>query len=398
MAPEISRLPRMLSSRAFTGTCLSLGLLVAALGFVVLADLTQLLFQVPREVTMITFSVRVALMVIGLAAMTCGYLIARRHGHFGRRARRWALGAFIVMFVFGYLNAPYLMFRSDHQGARFVGIEAIRNAPNVPITDDVEVFVVEINGDARAYPLDWIIQPHIAGDEIGGEKVALTYCSLSHLGMAVTPELEGRELDLRVMTQLKNNLVMYDTHTDRPIQQIWARFEDGEERMREWPTRVMSFGAFRRLYPDGLVYHKPAYNPWDRLTRWMMYTVVGYQHAMDAPVFPTIEEFDERLPNKSYVYGMRVGAAKAAFTLDYIKRNGGIVNTEVGGTPIALVYFEEYEYVDAFERVIDGREVVVSEIDPYGVTPHGRLPRAVMASEVFWVIWSTFYPDTSLFT
>jgi hypothetical protein len=128
----------------------------------------------------------------------------------------------------------------------------------------------------------------------------------------------------------------------------------------------------------------------------MVYSVVGLQHAIEAPVFPTIHEFDTRLPNKAYVYGVRVGDTKVAFTLDYIERNGGMVNTEVGGKPLVLVYFEDYGFVDAFERTAGGDVITVTEIDPYGRTPQGQLERAVMASEVFWFIWSTFYPDTGL--
>jgi hypothetical protein len=93
---------------------------------------------------------------------------------------------------------------------------------------------------------------------------------------------------------------------------------------------------------------------------------------------------------------VRVGDTKVAFTLDYIERNGGMVNTEVGGKPLVLVYFEDYGFVDAFERTAGGDVITVTEIDPYGRTPQGQLERAVMASEVFWFIWSTFYPDTGL--
>lgn len=386
----------LLSSRRFTAAYLVTALLVAFAGFAILADLTQFVIEVPRWVTMGTFSIRWELMALGLASMAAGYLIGRRRGYFSKRLLNGCAVAFVLMFVFGYLNAPYLMFRTQHHGARFVPIDAIRNAPVFTLKDSDEVFVVEINGDARAYPLDWIMQPHIAGDIIGGEDVALTYCSLSHLGMAVTPKIGGRKLDLVLMTQLKNNLVMFDANTEKPIQQIWAHFEGSKERMREWPTRVMSFEAFRRLYPEGLVFFNPALNPWDKVVRWMMYSIVGYQHVIEQPVFPTVHEFDTRLPNKAYVYGVRMNGEKMAFTLDFIKRQGNIVNTEVGGVPLALVYFEDYDYVDAFVRTLDGEVITVEAIDPFGVTPQGTLERAVMASEVFWFIWSTFYPDTGV--
>jgi hypothetical protein len=369
--------------KVLTSSCLLIAMVVAAIGFVVLADLTQFVVEVPRWVTMFIHRIRMELFWVGILAMAVGYVLGRKHQLFSRRFLNWSLAAF-------------LMFRTQQHNAAFITIEQLRKIPMVQVTDSAEVFVVEINGDARAYPLDWMAQPHVAGDTIGGQDVAMTYCSLSHLGMAVTPELNDQKLDLKLLTQLQNNLVLYDTRTNKPIQQIWASFEGEHSRMREWPTRVMTFGAYRALYPNGHVFYNPANNPWNKLVRWMVFSVVDLQHAVEAPVFPTIHEFDTRLPNKTFVYGVRVGDAKTAFTLDYIKRNGGIVNTEVGGKPLVLVYFEDYGFVDAFERRLGGEAVTVTEIDPYGMTPQGRLERAVMASEVFWFIWSTFYPDTDL--
>ncbi len=382
--------------KVFASACLLIAMVVAAIGFVVLADLTQFVVEVPRWVTIFIHRIRMELFWVGVLAMAVGYVLGRKNNFFSKRFLNWSLAAFLLMALSGYINPPFLMFRTQQHNAAFITIEQLRKVPKVQVTDSAEVFVVEINGEARAYPLDWMAQPHVAGDIIGGEDVAMTYCSLSHLGMAVTPELNDQKLDLKLLTQLQNNLVLYDTRTNKPIQQIWASFEGEQSRMREWPTRVMTFGAYRALYPNGEVFFNPAYNPWNKLVRWMVFSVVELQHAVEAPVFPTIHEFDTRLPNKTFVYGVRVGDAKTAFTLDYIKRNGGIVNTEVGGKPLVLVYFEDYGFVDAFERRLGGEAVTVTEIDPYGMTPQGRLERAVMASEVFWFIWSTFYPDTDL--
>jgi hypothetical protein len=72
------------------------------------------------------------------------------------------------------------------------------------------------------------------------------------------------------------------------------------------------------------------------------------------------------------------------------------VTPELNDQALVLVFFEDYGFVDAFERAVDGQTITVTEIDPYGMTPQGQLERAVMASEVFWFIWSTFYPDTRL--
>ncbi len=96
------------------------------------------------------------------------------------------------------------MYRSQRRNAEFVSFSVADKV----LEDSDEVIVVEINGDARAYPDLFITQPHVVGDVIGGEEIAMTYCGLSHLGMAYSPYLDGRRLDLKVMSQIENNLYM----------------------------------------------------------------------------------------------------------------------------------------------------------------------------------------------
>ena len=55
-----------------------------------------------------------------------------------------------------------------------------------------------------AYSDYYLLQPHVVkGDTIGGEDVIMTYCGLTNLGIAYSPKINQRELDLTVMTQLK---------------------------------------------------------------------------------------------------------------------------------------------------------------------------------------------------
>ena len=127
------------------------------------------------------------------------------------------------------------MFKSQHYGARFVTIEKALEH----LSENEEALVLEINGDARAYPHIWITQPHIAGDIVGGEDVVMTYCGLSHLGIAFKNNVDGNKMDLKVMTQLRNNLVMFDAKTQEPIQQINACYYNSGLKLDEIASTVM---------------------------------------------------------------------------------------------------------------------------------------------------------------
>ncbi|GAL30862.1 hypothetical protein JCM19239_6376 [Vibrio variabilis] len=190
---------------------------------------------------------------------------------------------------------------------------------------DESVIVIDINGEARAHSDRHLLRPHIAGNEqtLGGEEVVMTYCGLTNLGMAYTPEIDGQKVDLAAFTQLENNLVMYDKVTGEPIQQLWGSKEsdqvanDKAPKMKEQPTFRMPFSKFVEAYPKGQVFlndyitkeMRPTFwqNPflaiYDPIMDFIFETAVTFQAKSDKPTFPTIKVKDTRLPNKALVWG-----------------------------------------------------------------------------------------------
>ena len=379
---------------------LGVAYLTALLGFLFLADLTQWLVQAPRAVHLTVFYLREELMVIGIIAFAVA-LIA----NFKFAVLRWKgvlanSVAFGSLFVGGFLLVTYIMFQPQQSGAEFMSIAKAKKQ----LRRGDEVMVVEHGGDARAFPHKWMRQPHVVGDTIGGEEIVMTYCSLSHLGVAFSPYLGEEKAELKVFTQLQNNLIMFDTNTGQPIQQIYGTTEDGNEKLKEYPTQVMSFEAFADIYPQGKVLYNPGSGFRDTLTRMMLRTVINWQHELDGPVFPTID-VDEpgisRLHPKEMVWGVSLGEETVAFTFDHFERNNWIINTDIGGTPIVLVYYPEFETVGGFDRSLNGTSVNVADltsIDAHGNTTSGKLTRIPVASEIFWMIWYAFYPETELRT
>ncbi len=379
---------------------LAVAYVTALLGFLFLADLTQWLVQAPRAVYLTIFHLRQELMAIGAAAFVVAMLANFKFSVMSWKAVAVNSLMFVSLFVGGFLLVTYIMFQPQQTGAEFISVAEAQKH----LRRGDEVMVVEHGGDARAFPNKWMRQPHIVGDIIGGEEIVLTYCSLSHLGVAYSPYLGEEKVELKVFTQLKNNLIMFDTKTGQPIQQIYGSTEDTGEQLQEYPTQVMNFDAFAAIYPQGKVLYNPGSGFRDTLTRMMLRTVINWQHELDAPVFPTIDVEDpglSRLHPKEMVWGVKLGDDSVAFTYDHFERNNWIINTDIGGKPIVLVYYPEFETVGGFERNIEGRAVPVAaltSIDVHGNTPAGKLERIAVASEIFWMVWYAFYPETELRT
>ena len=58
------------------------------------------------------------------------------------------------------------------------------------------VIVIEIDGDARAYPARILLWHEIVNDEVGGVPVSVTYCPLCNTGVVFRrPVIDGELLD-----------------------------------------------------------------------------------------------------------------------------------------------------------------------------------------------------------
>lgn len=377
---------------------LAIAYITVLLAFFFLADLTQFILHAPREVHIGIFHMREELMVVGIIAFVGVMLANYKYRLLSWKAVSLHTFGFVSLFIGGFLLVTYIMFNPQQYGATFISIAEA----NDYISYQDEVMVVDVNGDASAYPHLWMRQPHIVGDTLGGEEVVMTYCSLSHSGLAFSPDLDGEKVDLKVFTQLQNNLIMFDTKTDEPIQQITGTTEHSGKKLREYPVQVMTYEAFRELYPEGKVFYNPPRGFSDDMTRGMLMTVINWQHEMFAPVFPTIDVDApgiSELHPKEQVWGVRMNGENVAYTYDYFKANNWVINTSIGGKEIVLIYYPEYRTVGGFERSVGGDLLTITDVDDidvYGNTDKGQLQRIPVVSEVFWMIWHTFYPDTQL--
>lgn len=233
---------------------------VAAFSFRIfrdLADLSQWLVQTARSNTMATFYHRHQIMASIFALWLFAFLswwIADA----GIGPVFWIVTAFSAFACYaGYVN-PRIMMRAQQHDARYFPIEEAKSH----LTADTSLIVIEVDGEARGHPDLHALRPHVVGtdDGSGGETVVLTYCGLTNMGVAYKPEIEEQAVDLGVMTQLENNLVLWDKNSGEPIQQIWGRRErpgPTGPRMPEWPSFRMPLWAFEKAFPTGRVYLNP---------------------------------------------------------------------------------------------------------------------------------------------
>jgi len=390
---------------------MSIALAAAFLIFKDLADISQWVIQGSRETTMAVWYNRVPLAVTSMVfAIIASIVWFRTRAGIGTKGFVALLAVFIGLWASGIVN-PHIMMRPRQDNAVWVGTEEASKY----VAADESVIVYEIDGAARAHADQQVLRPHVAGGApVNGKNVVMTYCGLTNLGMAFVPEIDGQKLVLAPMTQLENNLVMFDANSGEPIQQLWGQTESdvvaGNDRgMEEYPTFRMPFQKFTKAYPDGEVFindylvedmrpkfwQNPPLFAYDRVMEVIFNTAIDFQRDIEAPVFPTIEHRDERLPTKELIWGFDINHDYVAYTEEFVRGNGNLINAKVGGEDVVIAWDEEYQSLGVYFNFTGEK---VQDIDFFGLTDSGaKLPRIeTLKAGAYWLVWTNFFPQTDL--
>ncbi|MCB1519004.1 MAG: DUF3179 domain-containing protein [Hyphomicrobiaceae bacterium] len=126
---------------------------------------------------------------------------------------------------------------------------------NTTVKDTEPVIGLEINGDARAYPLRILMWHEIVNDTVGGVPVAVTYCPLCNAAIVFERQTAHGLLDFGTTGKLRNSdLVMYDRQTQSWWQQYTGKAIVGaltNTKLHLVPSRLEAFSLFRERNPHG---------------------------------------------------------------------------------------------------------------------------------------------------
>ena len=293
--------------------------------------------------------------------------------------------------------------------------------------------VVEVNGDARAYPVQILTWHEIVNDEIGGVPVSVTYCPLCNSALAFERQVGERLLDFGTSGELyQSALVMYDRQTES----MWAHFT-GEglvghyagAKLESVPAQTLSFAQVSERFPDALILTTEtgasrAYgtNPY-----------IGYDEESSDP-FNTFfnGDVDPRLQPKARVVGVLIGDTATAVDLGQPDQ---AVVVEVGDGDDAVVVAQLPGLASALDRAaisagqdvgqtgvfrpfdadgarltftIDGEAGTLSDAETdstwtlSGLAIDGPLAGQRLESvphlNTFWFAWASYHPETTILT
>jgi hypothetical protein len=295
---------------------------------------------------------------------------------------------------------------------------------------DVEPIIrVQINGVAKAYPIQILMWHEIVNDEVGGEPITVTFCPLCNTGLAFRRLFEGEILDFGTTGRLRfSNLIMWDRQTETWWQQATGEAIAGVhsgKNLEFVAAPIISWGQFKEAHPDGLVLSlntgfSRSYgdNPY-----------VGYDDVNRPPFLYRGPILPNELPPVARILAVELGGESVAYpyqTLETIQ----VVNDTVGDEDIAVLWesgtssaLDSYDIAlgrdvgtaNIYSRILDGETLTFalddgkivddqtgSQWNVLGQAIAGELIGSqldeIIAFNHFWFSWAVFMPETRIFS
>lgn len=204
--------------------------------------------------------------------------------------------------------------------------------------------VVEVEGEAKAYPLSILMFHEIVNDSLNGYFYSVTYCPLCNSSLVFDRSLEfaGSKYLFTFGTSgmLRNsNLVMWDRQTESWWQQFTGKALVGKmagATLNFIPSMVLSLNEFQENYPDGKVLSTQTGS--DRLQeRYGTNPYVKYDALSKNKPRLFFDSIDTRLPAMERVVHVPAEGTDRGYTLSSLKKNP-VINDVIGQTPVVLFF------------------------------------------------------------
>lgn len=279
---------------------------------------------------------------------------------------------------------------------------SFKNRSENLLGDSSLVIGVAHNGEAKAYPVRYILYHHQVRDTVGGKAVMVTYCNVCRTGRVFEPIVNGNPENFRLVGMDHFNAMFEDSST-----KSWWRQATGEavagplkgSALPELESVQVSTSKFFWMYPFGTVMDpdKSVAKYYDSLGRFESGKSKGKLTRPDSVSWK----------EKSWVVGIQQNGVSKAY--DWIElKEKKVVNDKLGDVPIVLVLSDDSQSFAAFVRPSESEIFTVHNdtlrtskaaydfagklvmTDSASVSPLKR----IIAYQEFWHSWKTFHPET----
>lgn len=320
-------------------------------------------------------------------------------------------------------------------GVRVDGIPALDHAKMVAPEDaaylvsEEPVFGLEINGDARAYPLRILDWHEMANDTVGDVPVSIAYCTLCGAAIAYDGRAaDGAEYDFGSSGFLfRSNKLMYDRQTRTLWNQmsgepVLGELVDTDVKLDILPIVLTTWESWLEQHPETVVldidtgFNRP----------YEVGSAYGDYFAAEETMFPVWQRSD-LLETKERVYAMHLEGVPVAYPIRTLDAEG-VVNDTVGDINVVVVAQREAVNVEGNSRraglvtysagsevrayargdaeflpgpspdtVVDSEGQVWTVTEGALIGPNNEQIERLGGHLAYWFGWFSFFPETLVY-
>lgn len=290
------------------------------------------------------------------------------------------------------------------------------------------VIALEINGEAKAYPIQILIWHEIVNDQLSGVPVSVTFCPLCYSAIVFDRRIDGKTHEFGVSGLLRHSdMIMFDRETES----LWQQFS-GEALVGDYtgefltivPSQLISFDQFRKAYPNAPVLSKNT----GHSRNYGENPYAGYDDINKRPFLMDEEDLSDKLPPMEKLIGVRHDNEQVGYRYS-ITADKKVLNDSISDHPIVIFHLdgmasaldnrkihqsrddgatgvfsrnlngETLEFIYDNETIKDRR--TKSEWDITGRSVSGPMEgeqlEKMTYGDYFAFAWMVFYPDTHIF-
>jgi Protein of unknown function (DUF3179) len=262
------------------------------------------------------------------------------------------------------------------------------------------VIGVSINGEAKAYPIQFLGYHHHVQDTVGGKSIMVTYCTVCRTGRVFEPIVNGKKETFRLVGMDHFNAMLEDATTKSWWRQATGEAISGKLKGQQLPE---VFSTQTTLAKWLLL------NPGSKIMQADPAFIKSYSKTMkfeDGTSRDNLTGTDSlSWKDKSWVIGIKAGNEQKAYDWNKLKAEH-IIYDRLNNIPLVIVLAADGKSFFAFEMPNNEKLLVRNDtillrnkhfmINGKGIDTTSSL-KPLYASQEFWHSWRTFNPATKTY-
>ncbi len=324
----------------------------------------------------------------------------------------WQLGAFplgMIAPIILMIIAIILTYKM-HQKSAFKAIDFPKMAEDttaLPLHNDMQLAIIEYQGETKAYPLDYVIHHHIINDRFGEHIIALTYCAMCRSIIPFDVTAIG---PLFVGSFKGANMIVADRKTKTFFQQ--ASFQSIIGKLHPYtltaiPFQILSWKDVKNLktLPQIVKVNKQDLKEFELPIPKVWKKIVTSEATPGLPA----KDRDQSFPPRTHI----IGIIDPNFPqIMYLKKEV-IKHALIKNQELNIFLVATYDAVNGFKGSLDGNDIDLKLNPDYTLSDtisgtiwdmrgkwiSGEIEmdlEPVALSDEYWFSWKRFHPKSKL--